>query len=247
MNSTPPPLDPPDEPLDLLVVAPHPDDAEISVGGTIAKAVGEGLRVGILDLTSGEPTPHGSLEIRRAETEAATQALGVAYRGQLGLANRSLQNDLPSRRRLAEAFRLLRPGVVLAPYWEDVHPDHVEASALIDAARFWSKLSRSDLAGDPFWPTEVFYFWSIHLRNIPTPSVVVDVSSVIEQKMRAVEAYQSQLVIGRDSEFPTVFDDIKDRARYWGWSIHAAYGEPLLSREQVPVREVGVLIPSQGD
>lgn len=239
-----PPLNPPSEPLDLLVVAPHPDDAEISVGGTIVTAVREGLRVGVLELTTGEPTPHGSDEVRQRETAAATDALGIAYRGQLGLPNRQLQNDLSSRRRLAEAFRLLRPRVILAPYWEDVHPDHVVASQLVDAARFWAKLSRSDLAGDRFWPSQVFYFWSIHLRNLPTPSVVVDVSDAIDAKLEAVACYESQLVTGREQTFPTVIDDVRDRARYWGWSIHAAYGEPLLSREQIPVRNVGTLLDS---
>lgn len=241
MLSTAPPLDPPPQPLDLLVVAAHPDDAEISVGGTIAKAVGEGLRVGVLDLTSGEPTPRGSDETRIRETSSASKALGLTWRGQLGLPNRMLQNDLPSRRRLAEAFRLLRSRVILAHHWEDVHPDHVAASALVDAARFWSKLSRSDLDGEPYWPEQIYYFWSIHLRNMPTPSVVTDVSEHMEQKLEAVRCYQSQLSIAANEPFPNVIDDIRDRARYWGWSIHAAYGEPLLCREQIAVRRVGDL------
>lgn len=242
----PAPLNLPEQPLDLLVVAPHPDDAEISVGGTIAKSVSEGLRVGILDLTTGEPTPHGSYEKRVAETAAATKALGVAFRGHLGLPNRRVENDLPSRRRLAEAFRLLRPRMILAPFWEDVHPDHVAASQLVDAARFWSKLSRSDLAGEPFWPAQVLYFWSIHLRNLPTPSVVIDVSDFIETKMQSVECYESQLKTGRDLSFPSVLDDIRDRARYWGWSIQAGYGEPLLCREQIPVRSFSTLLDAFG-
>lgn len=238
----PTPLEIPEKPLDLLIVAPHPDDAEISVGGTIAKAVAEGLHVGILELTTGEPTPHGDDETRIAETRAATGVLGVAFRGHLGLPNRKVENDLPSRRRLAEAFRLLRPKIILAPYWEDVHPDHIAASQLVDAARFWSKLSRSDLEGKPFWPTQVLYFWSIHLRNLPQPSVVIDISTTIETKIRAVECFKSQVHSGRDQSFPTVIDDIRDRARYWGWSIQAGYGEPLACREQIPVRQFSQLI-----
>lgn len=228
-------MTPPDAPLDLLVVAAHPDDAEISVGGTIVTSVRQGLRVGIVDLTSGEPTPHGSPEVRARETEAATRELGVHWRTNLGLPNRRLEEDLESRRALAGVFRLTRPGAILAPYWEDAHPDHIAASRLCDAARFWSKLSRTDLPGDPFWPPRIYYYWSIHLRIHPAASFVVDISDAIEPKLRAVAAYESQFATGRSDAFPTPLDDIRDRARYWGWSIHAAYGEPLASREQIGV------------
>lgn len=153
--------------LDLLVVATHPDDAELSVGGILAKAVDEGLQVGILDLTTGEPTPRGSDETRRKETAAATAALGVQYRENLGLPNRKLLADLEARRELTNAFRRLRPRLILAPWEEDVHPDHVQASRLCDDARFWAKLSRSDLDGEPYWPPGMFYYLSVHLRIHP--------------------------------------------------------------------------------
>lgn len=235
------PLDPP---LDLLVVAPHPDDAEIGVGGTIVQAVRAGLRVGVVELTDGEPTPHGSPEIRQRETAEATKVLGLAWRTNLGLPNRRLQNDLASRRPLAEVFRLTRPQLVLAPYWDDAHPDHVAASALVDAARFWAKLSRTDLRGAPYWPTDIYYFWSIHLRIHPQPAFVLDVSDAIDDKLRAIRCYESQMLTGRSGEFPTVLDDIRDRARYWGWSIGAAYGEPFASREEFAVRDVRSLFTS---
>ena len=229
-------------PLDLLVVAPHPDDAEISVGGTIIKSLSQGQNVGVLDLTDGEPTPHGTIERRRDETAEATSVLGLAWRQQLDLPNRSLENDLSSRRKLAEVFRQTRPKIILAPYWEDAHPDHTAASALVDAARFWSKLSRSDLAGQPFHPPRVFYYWSIHLRIHPKPAFVVDISNEIDQKMQAIECFQSQVHDGRDATFPNVLDDIRDRARYWGWTIGAAYGEPFGSREEIPVKNLASLV-----
>src|SRR5579872_2878506 len=125
--------------VDLLVVAPHPDDAEIGVGGTILRSRAQGLSVGVIDLTTGEPTPHGSLEIRARETAAATAVLQLDWRDNLGLPNRSLEPTLAARRALAEVFRTLRPKAIFAPYWEDVHPDHVAASALVDGARFWTK------------------------------------------------------------------------------------------------------------
>lgn len=221
------------EPLDLLVIAPHPDDAEISVSGTILASLQAGQRVGVLELTDGEPTPHGTPERRREETRAATELLQLNWRENLGLPNRSLQADLDARRRLASVIRCTRPQTLLAPYWEDVHPDHVAASRLIDDARFWGKLSRSDMPGEPYHVPRIFYYWSIHLRIHPKPAFIVDISPHIEQKMAAIRCYASQMLEGRSTEFPTLLDDIRDRARYWGWTIGTAYGEPFASREEI--------------
>ena len=229
------------EPLDLLVVAAHPDDAEISVGGVILSSVAAGRRVGVLELTNGEPTPRGTVELRAAETAAATEVLGVTWRGNLGLPNRSLQADLPARQQLAEVFRLTRPAVILAPYWEDAHPDHVAASQLVDDARFWSKLSKTEMVGERFWPPRLYYYFSIHLRIHPRPSFVFDISNCIDAKMQAIGCYQSQVIEGRSTEFPTVLDDIRDCARYWGWSIGRNYGEPLMSREEIGVSALEVI------
>jgi bacillithiol biosynthesis deacetylase BshB1 len=231
--------DPAAAPLDVLVVAPHPDDAEISVGGTILKCKSLGLRVGVVELTNGEPTPRGTPERRAAETAAATRALGLDWRTNLGLPNRQLEATLTARRKLAEVFRLMRPRIILAPYWEDSHPDHVSASALCDAARFWAKLSRTDLAGGPFHPPKIYYYWSIHLRIHPQPAFVLDVTGHIEGKLAAVQCFESQL--DPAAKFPTLLDDIRDRARFWGWAIHRAYGEPFASRETIGLDDLRLL------
>lgn len=232
----------PETPLDLLVVAPHPDDAEISVGGTILLSRQQGLRVGVVELTSGEPTPHGTPAIRQRETAAATEVLGLDFRENLGLPNRSLEHTLQARRALASVFRRTRPQTILAPYWDDAHPDHVVASALCDAARFWSKLSRTDLPAEPFWPPRILYFWSIHLRIHPKPSLVLDISEHIETKMESIRCYESQVITDRSTEFPTILDDIRDRARYWGWTIGKGYGEPFASREEIGLNSLESLI-----
>jgi N-acetylglucosamine malate deacetylase 1 len=224
------------DPLDYLVIAPHPDDAELGVGGTIALLLAQGARVGVLDLTDGEPTPHGSPEIRSRETEAATAVLGLTWRGNLGLTNRRLEADLDARARLATALRQLRPRVLFAPYWDDAHPDHVAASALVDAARFWAKLTKTDLPGEPHYPQRIIYYFSIHLRLHPQPSFVLDVSPYLETKMRALACYRSQFIEGRPATPPTLLDDLRDRARYWGWSIGCSYGEPFVCRELVGLR-----------
>jgi bacillithiol biosynthesis deacetylase BshB1 len=228
--------------LDYLFIAPHPDDAELAAGGAILMLRSQGARVGVLDLTDGEPTPHGSMEIRRRETAAATAMLGLDWRGNLGLPNRFLQADLNSRRKLAVAIRELRPRVLFAPYWEDAHPDHVEASRLTEAARFWAKLTKSDMPRDPHYPQRILYYFSMHLRLHHRASFVLDVSSHFEKKMEAVACYHSQFVEGRPTAPPTFLDDLRARFRYWGWTIGCEYGEPFLCREEVGLRGLRDLI-----
>lgn len=230
------------DPLDLLVIAPHPDDAELSVAGIILRSLDQGQRVGVLELTNGEPTPYGTPARRQAETDRATHVLGLTWRDQLNLPNRKLENSLEARAALAGAFRLTRPQVILAPYWEDSHPDHVAASALVDAARFWAKLSRTDLPGEPFHPPRIYYYWSVHLRIHPPASFVVDITPYIDRKMQAVACYESQLIEGRDPAHPTALDDIRDRARFWGWTIQRGYGEPLASREDLRIDDLRSLL-----
>jgi bacillithiol biosynthesis deacetylase BshB1 len=224
--------------LDYLVVSPHPDDAELGVGGTILLLKSQGARVGVLDLTNGEPTPFGSLETRRAETEAATRILGLDWRGNLDLPNRCLSADLESRERLAIAIRQLQPRWLFAPYWDDAHPDHVAASALVDAARFWAKLTKTSMPGEPCFPDRIYYYFCIHLRLHPRPSFVMDITAHIDAKMRAVAAYRSQFIEGRPPAPPTLLDNLRDRARYWGWAIGTGYGEPIVCREEVGLKSL---------
>jgi bacillithiol biosynthesis deacetylase BshB1 len=231
-------LEPPSEPLDYLVVAPHPDDAELGVGGTIVVLLDQGSRVGVLDLTSGEPTPQGSPEIRRRETDAATAVLGLTWRGNLGLPNRSLEHTLEARAKLASAFRLLRPRILFSPYWEDSHPDHVAASSLVDAARFWSKLTKTDMPGQPHFPERVINYFTIHLRIHPPTSAIIDITATVEKKLQAIACYHSQFIQGRPTTPPTPIDNIRDRARYWGWAIGTGYGEPFVCREPIGLRSL---------
>jgi bacillithiol biosynthesis deacetylase BshB1 len=224
--------------LDYLVVAPHPDDAELGVGGGILLLKAQGARVGVLDLTDGEPTPHGSRELRRRETEAASAFLGLDWRGNLGLTNRALVADLEARARLAGVLRQLRPRYLFAPYWDDAHPDHVAASALVDAARFWAKLTKTELPGEPHFPQRIIYYFSVHLRLHVRPSFVLDISPYLETKMQAIACYHSQFIAGRLARPPTILDDLRDRARYWGWAIGTDYGEPFLCREEIGLRSL---------
>jgi len=228
--------------LDVLVIAPHPDDAELGAGGAMLKLKAEGLRVGILDLTSGEPTPFGSEETRRQETEAATAVLNVDWRENLGLPNRFLESTLDARHQLAGVIRTVRPRWLLAPYWVDAHPDHVAATELVDAARFWAKLSKSDLAGTPHHPERIYNYYCVHLKMAPQPAFVLDITEHWEQKLAAVACYQSQFVTGRDDIRPSFLERFRDEAAYWGKTIGKQYGEPFACREPIGLASMSTLV-----
>jgi bacillithiol biosynthesis deacetylase BshB1 len=228
--------------LDVLIVAPHPDDAELGAGGGILRMKAEGRRVGVLDLTSGEPTPHGTLELRAAETAAATKLLGLDWRENLGLPNRSLEPTLSARHLLAAVIRRVRPRWLFAPYWVDAHPDHVAATQLVEAARFWAKLTKSDIPGEPWHPERIYYYYCVHLKLAAQPAFVLDISEHWEQKLAAIRAYHSQFIAGRPTAAPTFLDQLRDEAAYWGKSIGVAYGEPYASREPVGVQSLRDLV-----
>lgn len=188
-----------EQPVDVLAVAPHPDDLEILCGGTLAKLVKLGRRVAMLDLTTGEPTPRGTLEVRAAEAEEARRILGVTLRINLGLPNRELMDCPENRYKLATLFRRLRPTVVIgaAGRTPAASPDHYQGQLLIEAARFWSQLTKWD---DRFEGTGP---WRVpHLVYAPFPfdaearhypgSFIIDVSDTFEQKRESVRAYRSQ-------------------------------------------------------
>lgn len=228
--------------LDVLVVAPHPDDAELGMGGAILSLLAAGQRVGVLDLTSGEPTPHGSPEIRAAETAAATQVLGLTWRGNLGLPNRSLQPTLAAREQLAGVIRLTRPKWLFAPYWVDAHPDHLAATELVDAARFWAKLSKTEMPGEPFHPQRIYNYYCVHLKMNPQPAFVLDISDQWARKRESIECYHSQFIKGREDMVPGFIDRLEEEAGYWGKSIGVRYGEPFTSREPIGLKGFNELV-----
>ncbi len=137
----------------------------------------------------------------------------------------------PSERcQSAGVFRATRPRWLFAPYWIDAHPDHVAATELIEAARFWSKLSKTDMPGEPHYPERIFYYYSMHLRQVPQPAFVLDISDHWQQKQAAVECYRSQLVDNQPPEGPAFIDRLREWSATWGWSIGTRYGEPFGSR-----------------
>lgn len=230
------------ETLDILIVAPHPDDAELGMGGAICRFLAEGLRVGVLDLTNGEPTPFGSPEIRAAETEAASKALGLTWRENLGLPNRRLESTLEARAQLAGVIRRTRPRWLFAPYWVDAHPDHVAATELVEAARFWAKLTKCDLPGLPHHPERIYNYYCVHLKLVPQPAFILDITPYWDQKVAALRSYHSQLVQGREDQSPTFLDRIRDEGAFWGKAIGRLYGEPFTAREPIGLTTLAGLV-----
>jgi bacillithiol biosynthesis deacetylase BshB1 len=200
------------------------------------------MQVGVLDLTTGEPTPHGTPELRMAETAAASEILGLRWRENLGLPNRSLQPTLENRAKLAEVFRRERPRWLFAPYWQDAHPDHVAATQLVEDARFWSKLTKCDLAGEAWHPERIYSYFCVHLKMAPQPAFVLDITHEWPKKLAAIEAYQSQFVTGRSVDAPTFIDRLRDEAAYWGKTIGTRYGEPFASREPLGLSQLDRLV-----
>ncbi|MGE0443588.1 MAG: bacillithiol biosynthesis deacetylase BshB1 [Vicinamibacterales bacterium] len=175
--------------VDLLVFGPHPDDIELGLGGTIARHVAEGHRVGLCDLTAGEMGSNGTVEGRLQEAEAARAALGAAWRVNLRWADRGIQGDESQLRSGVELIRRARPRAIAIPYWSDRHPDHVAASRVLTDVVFNSGLRKWEAAGDPWRPEWTCYYF---INDGATPSFVVDVTDQYETKRRALACYASQ-------------------------------------------------------
>lgn len=185
--------------LDVIFTMPHPDDLEITCGGTIAKLVKQGHKVGIVHMTNGEPTPLGTPEQRAAETAAAAEILGVKTVITLGLTNRELMDGPAARYAVSTVFRRYRPKIVvgMAGRTPGASPDHYQAQLILEASRFYSQLTKWDDRFENTKPHRVDWLW--YRPTIISADVahwhstfVIDTSDVIETKMAAISAYKSQ-------------------------------------------------------
>lgn len=218
-----------------MIVAPHPDDAELAMAGTIVKLMRAGWALVLVDLTDGEPTPLGTRKLRAQETEASNRILGIQHRVCLDMPNRHLEATLANRTRLAEAIRLHRPAVLFAPWAPDPHPDHAAATALVDTARFEAKLHKTSLVGEPHWVRRLYHYYTVHGLRYERPSFVVDVTDVWERKLAAIRAYASQAESRSPGTSRSLVDHVEAVGRYFGLAIGCGYGEPFVSREPIAV------------
>jgi bacillithiol biosynthesis deacetylase BshB1 len=225
-----------------MVVAPHPDDAELAMGGTISKLLQCGWDLVVVDLTDGEPTPCGTRERRAAETREASRVLGISKRLCLGMPNRHLETSIENRRTLAEVIRLHRPDVLFGPLAPDYHPDHTAAAQLLEASRFEAKLCKTDLQGEPHWTPRLCSYYATYRPRRDWPSLVVDVTDVWDRKMAAVRAYESQIDRKPAGGYGTLVECVELMGRSFGLTIGCRYGEPFFSGEPVAIRSLDVLL-----
>jgi bacillithiol biosynthesis deacetylase BshB1 len=225
---------------DVICVGAHPDDVEIGMGASVARMVRQGLDVVLVDLTDGEPTPRGTHELRMTEAAAAATALGVSERITLPLVNRELVDTVEARRMLAEIIREHKPRLLFAPYPIDAHPDHISASAIVEAARFYAKFVKTDMAGEPHFPARVYHYFAVHLRLVAKPSFILDVSEDVDAKIAALRCYDSQFAA--DTANARILDWVGGQAATWGALIGTGAGEPFFSREEIGVRDIRDLV-----
>lgn len=141
---------------------------------------------------------------------------------------------------VAEVVREHKPRLLFAPYPVDAHPDHVSASAIVEAARFYSKFVKTSMAGEPHFPAHVYHYFAVHLRLVAKPSFIVDVSGHLERKAAALACYASQF--GSDTKNTHVLDWVGEQASTWGGLIGTQAGEPFFSREEIGIRDLRDLI-----
>lgn len=232
------------EALDVIAVGAHPDDVEIACGGTLAKLVRQGYRVGIVDLTDGEPTPGSpSPEVRLAEAVAAARILGVSIRETLSLPNRRLFDSFESRVALATVFRKYRPSVVLGILDKTplASPDHWQAMQITDAAVFYSRLTKWDehFSGWPPHSVRKQVWYPLGLRQLTRDEhggngFVVDISETLELKLSAIRAYKTQFPPTKDS----VFRLVESQNRLFGESAGFEAGEYFVSASTLGVQDL---------
>ena len=228
--------------LELLAIAAHRDDVELMCGGTLAKAVLAGHRVGVLDLTAGELGTRGTSDIRAAEAEHAAAVLGISVRENLCLPDAGIVNDPPTRELLARAIRRFQPKIVIAPALEGRHPDHRVTAQLVRDACFVSGLAKVAPDTPKHRPLKILHCLT-YRQDFVRPSFVVDISDVFEQKLAAIHCYSSQFegATQAGEVYPNgepLESVVRHYAAFYGTLIRKRYGEPFYTTEMVEVNDV---------
>jgi bacillithiol biosynthesis deacetylase BshB1 len=229
-------------PVDILAIAAHRDDVELTCAGTLLKAVDAGYKVGILDLTAGETGTRGSASLREEEANRAAKILGVTERRNARLPDAHLHNSDESRRAIVQEIRHFAPRVVILPFPVGRHPDHRVASELGRDASYLAGLLRYDAPGNPHRPHKLLY--ALSYREDPLkPTFVVDISNQFERKLAAIKCYASQFDGAKAAGeiFPTgqdLYSLIETQNAHYGSLIRKRYGEPFFTQETIEVDDV---------
>lgn len=232
-------------PVDLLAIAAHRDDVELTCAGTLLRAGDAGYRTAILDLTAGESGTRGSAELRAAEAARAADILGVHERRNAGLPDAYLQNTDDTRRIVVELIRYFAPRTVILPFPVGRHPDHRVASELGRDACFLAGLSRYQAGGEPHRPHKILY--ALAYREDPLkPTFVVDISEQFDRKLASIRCYASQFDGAKAAGeiFPTgqdLYSLVETQNAHYGSLIRTRYGEPFFTHETLRVDDVVAL------
>ncbi len=229
--------------IDILAFGAHPDDVELSASGTLITAARRGAATAVITLTRGEMGTRGSVEKRTAEFRQASAVIGLACHKMLSLPDGRIASDDASREAVIREIRDLRPTLVLLPYWEDRHPDHVAGSRLIQDAVFLSGLRTVDTGQEPHRPAEMLY--DMHTWEFQ-PSFVVDISDAMEEKKKAIRCYDSQVFTpssgeGEEQTFISsehFWELLMARAAHYGRLIGTRFGEPFKIRGLVEITDL---------
>lgn len=227
--------------LHALFFAAHPDDIELSCGGTVIKLAQSGKKTGIVDLTAGELSTRGDLFTRKKETANASKLLGISVRTNLGIPDGNIQNNTENRIKIIQVIRQFTPGIIFLPHYYDRHPDHFHTHELVKEAAFYAglqkiKTSLNGKSQKPFRPKRNFYFMQTYVFE---PSFIVDISDTFDKKMKAVSCYRSQFYNPGNKGPETFISDkrfieyISARARFYGFSAGTEFGEPFFSEEKI--------------
>jgi bacillithiol biosynthesis deacetylase BshB1 len=232
--------------LDLLAIAAHPDDVELTCGGTLLKAAEQGYKTGILDLTAGEMGTRGTPETRLKEAARAARILRVTHRENLRLPDAHLEINEAYKLAVAGRIRALKPRTVILPYWEGRHPDHYTAARLGYEGCFLAGLKQLPIEGEAFRPFKILYS-TVYFRDV-RPTFVVDISRYYNRRYRAILAYHSQFrPKGKtkkskvDIPLDRLHHEVNLIARYYGHMAGVEYAEPFLTKEVMKVEDVMTL------
>ena len=229
-------------PVDVLAIAAHRDDVELTCAGTLIRASDQGYRTGILDLTAGETGSRGSASLRAEEAERAARVMGVSDRRNAGLPDAHLANTDETRRIVVEQIRYFRPRVVILPFPVGRHPDHRVSSELGRDACYLAGLTRYNAPGEPHRPHKLLY--ALSYREDPVkPTFVVDITDQFNRKMEAIRCYASQFdgALNAGEIFPTgqdLYGLIETQSAHYGSLIRTRFGEPFFTHETVRIDDV---------
>ncbi len=232
------------EQVDILTIAAHPDDIELTCSGTLLRMVAQGYSVGILDLTQGEMGTRGTPELRAQEAEAARAVIGAKFRERMNLGDSRLISSIENRYAVAEQIRKARPKTVILPYWEARHPDHYTAATIGYEACYAAGLKQLPVAGQPHRPSKVLYasmYWDVK------PSFLVDISAHFPRKLDAINCFASQFsgdmkdITELYPAWGRLLDRVTTQCKYYGHLMGVDYAEPFVVKEVMAVDDIVTL------